>query len=73
MLSPKDFLLSLGALPCSAAHDAMQIYAEYVAKEIRHTAAEIALTVGDTRTHEEAHRDIMNLQINHNAGKHNYS
>lgn len=33
MLTPKEFLLSLGALPCSAAHDAMQLYADYCMKE----------------------------------------
>ena len=29
MLSPKEFLLSIGALPCGAAHEAMKLYAEY--------------------------------------------
>lgn len=33
MLSPKDFLLSIGALPCSAAHKAMQLYADYCIKQ----------------------------------------
>ena len=72
MQTPKDFFDSLGGtLPkvggepvatMPALYEAMRLYGEYVAKEIRHTAAEIAITVGVTRTPEEAHRDIMNLQ-----------
>jgi hypothetical protein len=73
MQSPKDFFDSLGGtLPklggepvatMPALYEAMRLYAAYVAKETRHAAAEIALTVGETRTPDEAHRDIMNLQI----------
>lgn len=73
MQSPKDFFDSLGGtLPklggkpvatMPAIYEAMRLYAAHAAKEIRHAAAEITLTVGDTRTPEEAHQDIMNLQI----------
>lgn len=41
----------------------MDAYAKEKAKGIRHAAAEIVLTVGGERDIEEAHRDIINLQI----------
>ena len=41
-------------------HELMRLYGQHVAKEIRHEAAEIALT----EEPEDAHRMIMNIQIN---------
>jgi hypothetical protein len=71
--TPKDFFDSLGikyakrkgvqVVNREDVEAALNLYAAHVSKEIRHTAAEIALTVGNTRTPEEAHRDIMNLQL----------
>ena len=50
-------------LPLNYAVKLMEAYAKEKTKEIRHAAAEIALTVGGERNANEAHRDIMNLQI----------
>ena len=72
MQSPKDFFDTLGikyakrngvqVVNREDVEAALSLYAAHVSKEIRHAAAEIALTVGETRTPEEAHRDIMNIQ-----------
>jgi hypothetical protein len=43
--------------------DFSERYAGQKAKEVRHAAAEIALTVGGERDANEAHRDIMNLKF----------
>lgn len=71
MQSPKDFLDSIGGtlikvngVPVAtlpALYEAMRLYASHVAKEIRHTAAEIAMD--EDKTVDEIHRDIMNLKI----------
>jgi hypothetical protein len=73
MQTPKDFFDSLGGtLPkvggepvatMPALYEAMRLYGEYVAKETRHAAAEIALNVRNAEMAGEAHRDIMNLRI----------
>lgn len=71
MQTPKDFFDSLGGtLPklggepvatMPAVYEAMRLYAEYMAKEIRHADAEIAMD--EDKPLDEIHRDIMNLQI----------
>jgi hypothetical protein len=72
MENPQKFLETLGgtslkidgevALPLPAVLEAMRLYAAHVYVHTRHDAAEIALTVGSSRSLDEAHRDIMNLK-----------
>jgi len=59
----KDYPLSVGAIiELPSVTEVMRLYAQHVAKEVRHRAAEISL-MDDP---EYRHRMIMNIQINDN-------